>query len=144
MRLALNIMRPLLPNTTWLKLINVVQRISRAGGERLRARGLGSAQFDLLTTIYKEPGRTQQDLAEMLGVTKGNASQLVSKLEVKGLVERVARGAAFSVELTREGKTFMDSVLPDYDAFMAEQFSRLSQDELKQLYKLLDKLTGEI
>jgi DNA-binding MarR family transcriptional regulator len=129
-----------LANTLWLQLIRTVQRVSRAGGEKLRERGLSAAQFELLAQVYTKSGQVQQDLAEELGVTKGNISQLISKLEAEGLLERTAQGAAFTLSLTRTGQKLMQEMLPDYTSFVKAQFASLSTVELEQLHTLLTKL----
>lgn len=131
-----------LENRVWMQLIRVVQRVSRAGGERLRERNLSAAQFELLALVYAKPGQMQQDLAEELGVTKGNISQLISKLESDGLLKRTAQGAAFTLDLTKPGQTLMQKMLPEYNAFIKEQFASLSKAELEHLHLLMSKLEG--
>ncbi|MDX2004297.1 MAG: MarR family transcriptional regulator [Meiothermus sp.] len=121
-------------------MVQIVQRVSREGGERLRERGLSAAQFEVLMQVYQKPGLVQQDLAERLGVTKGNVSQLLGKLEGDGLLARTAQGAAFALELTPTGRQLIDEMLPEYRSFVRSQFAQLSPEELEQFHLLLQKI----
>lgn len=58
--------------------------------------------------IGKNPGINLKSLSEMQGVTKGAASQMVSKLVEKGYVQRkesLSSGAEISLYLTNKGET---------------------------------------
>lgn len=58
--------------------------------------------------IGENPGINLKSLSEMLGVTKGAASQMVSRLVEKGYVHRkesLSSGAEISLYLTNKGQT---------------------------------------
>lgn len=58
--------------------------------------------------IGENPGINLKSLAEMQGVTKGAASQMVSKLVEKGYIQRkesLLSGAEISLYLTNKGET---------------------------------------
>ena len=66
--------------------------------------GLSMAQFGALARVGEAPGRSQGELAEWLGVTEGNASQVVGRLEAAGLVERRADRGAYRLFITDGGR----------------------------------------
>lgn len=74
--------------------ISDVARLLRTLFER-RARRLGltRAQWLAINRLYRHPGATQSELAEMLEVEKATAGRLVDRLERKGWVERRADDA---------------------------------------------------
>jgi len=130
-------------NAVWLSFIRIVQSISRAGGEKLRIRNMSAAQFQLLAQVYAHAGAMQHELATELGVTKGNISQLITKLVADGLLQRTPQGAALQLNLTPAGRSLIEELLPEYHAFIAARFAALTSDELAQLQQLLAKIDQE-
>lgn len=124
----------------WGQLNRISQKIARAGTERLRPHGLTPAQFGMLRRIAQKPDQTQQDLVEQAGVTRGNVSQLLAKLEGDGLVVRVPHANSNLLRLTPTGRQRLEQLLPDHDAFITEQFAGLSVDEHDQLLNLLGRV----
>lgn len=125
---------------SWLRLARVFAKIDRASAEHLRAWQLSVAQFDVLAQISTAEGQTQQALADRLLVTKGNVSQLLDRLEARGLVQRVADGRAWQLFLTPQGRCLVQSVVPAQEQFIAQRFGHLTADELHQLRTLLQTL----
>lgn len=124
----------------WRRLVRIAQKISIAGGSLIEAQGLSGAQFEVLAHIASEEGMSQQTLADALAVTKGNVSQLIVKLEHDGWIERRAEGRTNHLYLTQNGRTLFDTISPQHDAFITERLSRLTEDELEILHRLLRKL----
>lgn len=96
------------PERIWFRLLRLHQRGHAAISQRLRAIGISTAQFDLLSTLTEREGITQRDLAERLYVTKGNVSGLVDRLVDAGLVDRrVIPGdrRSYALHLTDAGRT---------------------------------------
>lgn len=106
----------------------------RVGGSR---RGRGK----IMELIAKHPGITQKELAEELGIQAASVSELLMKLEHKGLVlrekdetdRRVTR-----VRLTADGLAEMEGKEEAVDPFQA-----LSDSEQETLKKLLRKLIAD-
>lgn len=121
-------------------LVRVVHAISQDGARELDREGLTPAQYQLLVTVDRHPACTQQHLGEVLGVTKGNVSALVSKLEGVGLIMRRPEGAAYSLDLTAAGRVRLAELRPRHAAFMAARFSALDDDQLEQLAALVAAL----
>src|SRR4051794_38948536 len=55
---------------------------------RVRKLGLTRSQWLVINRLYRRPGATQSELAEMLEVEKPTAGRMVDRMEIKGWVER--------------------------------------------------------
>ena len=125
---------------TWVRLVRVVKKARRHVAGPIEAAGLSGGQFDVLVEAGVHDGTSQQDCADRLGVTKGNVSQHVHRLEARGLLRRDADGRANALHLTPEGLAVMDRVLQDHDAGVHTVLGALTDDELRQLSALLRKI----
>jgi len=124
----------------WLRLARVFQKVDRASAAHLRRWNLSVAQFDVLAHVGPAEGCTQQELADRLLVTKGNVTQLLDKLELRGLIVRCQEGRTNCLYLTPAGRQLYAEVVPAHEAFIDERLSVLSPAEQGQLLALLRKL----
>lgn len=124
----------------WGRIARFYARQLRLAGAHLHEWGLSPAQFDVLATVGRHEGMTQQELAERLLVTQGNITQLLDKLEQRGLLRRCPEGRLKRVVLTEAGRQLHDAVVPTQEDFQAQQFASLSPAEQYQLLELLRKL----
>jgi DNA-binding MarR family transcriptional regulator len=124
----------------WLRLVRVFQKVDRASSDSLRCRQLSPAQLDVLAKVGSAEGISQQELADALLVTKGNVCQLLDKMEGSGLLERRPDGRVNRLFLTDQGRQVHDEVVPRHDALLAEQFSTLTEQEQRDLLRLLRHL----
>ena len=128
----------------WLRLVRVFQRVDRASTEQLRCRQISPAQLDVLARVGSDEGISQQRLADALLVTKGNISQLLRKLEQFGLITRRQEGRTNCLSLTEQGQQLFDRVVPQQEALIADLLAPLSDDEQRELLRLLRKLDQNI
>ena len=54
----------------------------------LRDQGIGTAEFDVVHVIRKNPGITQAGIREQLGIDKGAMARQIASLEAKGFLIR--------------------------------------------------------
>ncbi|MEA2639303.1 MAG: hypothetical protein QOF51_697 [Chloroflexota bacterium] len=120
--------------------MRVVQKIDRIVAEQLRAEGLTLAQFDVLAHVGAHEGLTQQALADGLLVTKGNVTQLLTRLEGRGLLERQPEGRSKRLFLTAAGRALYQRVIPRHEALIAAQFKVLLPSEQRGLLRLVRRL----
>ena len=113
----------------WLRLARLVQHVDRAAEERLKRWDLNLAQFDVLAQVSAAEGRSQQDLADRLLVTKGNVCQILNRMEARGLIVRCPEGRANSLYLTKAGRALAAEAVPDHEQFIAGLFGDLSPAE---------------
>ncbi|MEM1115870.1 MAG: MarR family transcriptional regulator [Bacteroidota bacterium] len=125
---------------TWLRLVRVAQKMGRAAEGPLTDLDLTAGQFAVLAAAGAAEGALQDDLADRLATTKGNVSQLLSKLEAKGYVRRVPDGRTKAVHLTPDGRALLEREMPAHDAFIEERLSALSAADLDHLHDLLARL----
>jgi DNA-binding MarR family transcriptional regulator len=121
----------------WLRLARVFQKVDRASAEGLRGWDLSVAQFDVLARLGANEGLTQQELADSLLVTKGNISQLLNRMEGRGLIARRPEGRALRLFLTVEGARLFREVVPAQEELIVACFSALSREEQGRLLALL-------
>ncbi len=124
----------------WMRLARVFQKMTRAATAEFARHGLSGAQFDVIAQLGRGEGITQQELADRLLVTKGNVSQLLDKMEERGLIARCPEGRANALSLTPEGKRLFATVVPAHEAHIAARFGALAVDEQRQLLRLLRAL----
>jgi DNA-binding MarR family transcriptional regulator len=124
----------------WLRLMRVYQKVDRASAEHLRGWGLSVAHFDVLARVGFQAGIKQQEVADLLLVTKGNVCQLLDRMEDRGLILRRREGRANHLFLTEAGRRLYDEAVPAQEAMVSERFSALSDEEQAQLHELLRKL----
>ena len=82
----------------------------------------------------------QQELADSLLVTKGNVTQILARMEERGLILRRREGRTNRLFLTDEGRPLFAEVVPAHEALIDERLSVLSQGEQARLHELLRKL----
>jgi len=114
--------------------------VAQSATAELDSFGLTAAQFQMLVQIRSRPGIAQWELADAFGVTKGNVSQLIKKIEGAGLVERVRNQGTDELALTVSGQALLDRVVPAHHAFMQRTFGALSADERDLLLDLIRRL----
>ncbi len=124
----------------WLRMLMLARDLHRHTSAPVQRAGLTMAQFVVLTRVFEVPGNSQGELASWLGVSEGNASQLVARLEAAGLVERRVDGRSYRLFITDSGGELLRTVMPEHDAAVVERFSVLTKTEQRQLNGLLRKL----
>ncbi|MGZ9869965.1 MarR family winged helix-turn-helix transcriptional regulator [Priestia endophytica] len=124
----------------WFRITRIYNQSIRESNQHLRKWKLSTAQFDILVQVGSYERLSQQELANKLFVTKGNITQLLSKMEELGLIKREQEWKTKYLSLTEEGKEFFYEVVPKQEYFQASQFSNLNYKEKKQLLNLLRKI----
>ncbi|HEV7126885.1 MAG TPA: MarR family transcriptional regulator [Ktedonobacterales bacterium] len=125
---------------TWMRLARVFLKVERAGTEQLRRWDLSMAQFDVLAQVGAAEGMTQQELADVLLVTKGNVCQLLDRMERSALLRRSQEGRVNRLYLTEAGRRLFNEVVPAHEALLAAQLGTLSLAEQRQLLDLLRRV----
>lgn len=131
-----------LESKTFALMVTFLQQTHRAAERALQGEGITPAQFFVLRTLRARRAVTQGGLAEAMGVTAGNVSQLIAKLELANLVRRTGRGRAKEVSLTPAGARVVSQFAPHHETFLRERFAALDPDERTALWSLVQKLTS--
>ena len=125
----------------WFHLSHVFNQNIRLNNQHLKQWNLSTAQFDMLVQIGAHERLTQKELGEKLLVTKGNITQLLSKMEKLGWIERERQWKTKYLSLTEKGRELYNEVVPKQEQFQASQFCNLDREEQLQLLELLKKAT---
>lgn len=128
---------------TCLQLVRTFTRVERKLDHAAERHGLSLAQFDVLVTLGRDEGITQQQLAERLLVTKGNVCGLIDRMTAAGWVERrpdPEDRRANRLFLTARGRELLAETMPDNEAAVKEMMTALQPGELRSLYVLLERL----
>ncbi|EOA3903062.1 MarR family transcriptional regulator [Bacillus cytotoxicus] len=124
----------------WFRLSRFYNKSIRETNQHLKKWSLSAAQFDVLAQIGGQERLTQQELGKKLFVTKGNITQLLSKMEKLGWIQREREGTTKYLSLTEKGRALYQETVPPQETFQAEQFGKLNHKEQQQLLELLRKL----
>jgi DNA-binding MarR family transcriptional regulator len=119
---------------------------SRGFHEALRPLGIDPRQWTLLRYVAQSEGRSQQALAERLGLPPSGMVALVDGLEDAGLLERRPAPADRRVRalyLTPKGRRTLRRAVEVAIAYETELCSGLEAAEREQLIDLLQKLQAE-
>jgi len=71
-------------------LSDVARLIRTVFDRRVRGIGLTRAQWLVLTRLYRRPGASQTELADMLEIDRASAGRMIDRMQKNGWVERRA------------------------------------------------------
>src|ERR1019366_10056918 len=127
----------------WLQLVRAYNYIEARISADLRRADLTLARFHVLVELAKYGPMSQQKLADLLLVTKGNVVGLIDKLSARGLVERQSSATDRRVNLLRvtpAGRRIVERTLPRQMQLIANLMQPLNQREAASLNALLTRL----
>ena len=107
---------------------------------------LTAPQFGVLEVLHNSGPMPLKRVSEELLVTGANITCVVDNLEKEDLVKRVPSKEdrrIINAELTPKGRQKIESIFPEYVKNMSDITGVLSENEKKQLIKLLNKLDKE-
>lgn len=100
-------------------------------------------QYDIIITLGDTPGMTFKKLGEKTLITKGTLTGVISRLEDKGLVQRVASetdGRSQIVRLTAAGEDVYKRTFPEHLVFINRIFDDYSPEDIVNLGDTLRRL----
>lgn len=120
----------------WLRFVS--NHVSAAFSQRVEAQGCSVSEWVALRTLFDRPQTTHAELIQALGMTKGAASKIVTRLEDKGLARRaLADGSAREqqLQLTPEGRALVPRLAAQADQNEEHFFGHLSAGERQALMR---------
>jgi DNA-binding MarR family transcriptional regulator len=125
-------------------LIADVARLLRTAFDR-RARDLGLTrpQWLALTRLYRRPGTSQSEFADMMEVEKATAGRMIDRLEAKGWVERRAQDGdrrVWRLHLTPEAERVHKRIWRIAESNLEDALADFSAQEGAQLHKLMSRV----
>ncbi len=106
------------------------------------------SEFHVIETVGKHPAENLTSIASHLGVTKGAISQMVKKLEKKGLVKKVhipGNKKDIVLELTDFGKEAFEwhrSLHESMETGIRKELERITDDEIEAFLRVYGHLEG--
>jgi len=100
-------------------------------------------QFDIIITLGSTKGMTFKKLGERTLITKGTLTGVISRLEYKGLVQRVASetdGRSQIVRLTAAGEALFERAVPEHLDYVNQIFKGSSPEDSAKLEAALLRL----
>lgn len=148
MRIEDAIKQPVFPSPFHRAQVNILFTagwINQRSTQILRPFGISSQQFNILRILRgrKEDPATIKLLTERMLDKMSNASRLVDKLKLKGLVQRAecpTDRRRVDITITPAGLSLLEKASKAMEETMLGQFEKLSGEEADQLSNLLDKL----
>lgn len=127
---------------TWLRLLRVTRGTENQLREFLRVtHNTTLPRFDVMAALYRSDAPLKMsDLSKMLLVSNGNASTIVNRLELDGLVTRtpVAKDRrVVNVELTTLGRSQFEKQAVGHEAMVNDIFDTLDHNDLDLIRDLL-------
>lgn len=125
----------------WLRFVS--NQVSARFARQLEEAGTSVSEWVALRTLYERPAATHAELIEALGMTKGAASKLMSRLEQKRLAARApapGRAREQLLHLTAKGRALVPRLAALADANDAHFFGHLDpaeRDALMQVFRRL-------
>jgi MarR family 2-MHQ and catechol resistance regulon transcriptional repressor len=126
-----------------VKLLRAAKTVIARTETRLHAVGLTPTQLGVLEGILHRGAMTQRELGRKVLTSAGNMTDVIDKLERRGLVSRTRAKLdrrSVLVDLTPAGRTLIQSVFPGHAADIAAAMAGLDRAELGELGRLLRKL----
>ncbi|WP_309065896.1 MarR family winged helix-turn-helix transcriptional regulator [Microbacterium sp.] len=132
----------------WESLFRAQHELFTSMARDFEATALSQAEYDVLLTVTRAPdmsARLRDVTAKML-ISQPSVSRLVDRMVARGLVTKAAdpldrRGAVITA--TDAGARAFRQLATVHGRSIAEHMSRLTDDELRALLELTDKLRGK-
>ena len=133
----------------WLKLLKITGRINSEIRRRFRDEFQTTLpRFDVMAALYRYPnGLKMSEISSQLRVSNGNATGIVDRLSLDGLVLRVAvvgdRRASL-VSLTKVGQEVFRELAQRHEKWISQLLGDIAQDDLQTLSTVLDTVNERI
>lgn len=127
----------------YIKLLRAGKAVVTRLEPRLGAHGLTTTQLGVLEAILHKGPLTQRELGRKVLTSAGNMTDVIGKLERRGLVTRChpeADRRSLLVDLTQKGRALIEGLFPAHARDIAQAMSGLTPEELEELGRLLRKL----
>ena len=114
--------------------------------EEAGSDGLTQRQFAVLEAVSQKSGLTQTDLVRATGIDRSTLADLVSRMTVKGLLDREKSSIdarAKAVRLSPRGQEALDAARPRVEAADKRIMALLPKGKRDGFLELLGELAGE-
>lgn len=127
----------------YVKLLRASKAVAARMERALARDSLTPTQLGVLEAILHLGPLTQRDLGRKVLTSAGNMTDVIDKLEARGLVHRTRAEEdrrLVRVALTGSGREMIERLFPRHALDIADAMGALSGEELRDLGRLLRKL----
>ena len=128
-------------------LSDVARLIRTVFDRRVRDIGLTRAQWLVLTRLYRRPGASQTELADMLEIDRASAGRMIDRMQKNGWVERRADSGDRRVNrlhLTAEARRAHKNMWAIAEATVDDALAPRSSSERDEFTRLAARVTGQL
>jgi len=128
-------------------LSDVARLIRTVFDRRVRDIGLTRAQWLVLTRLYRRPGASQTELADMLEIDRASAGRMIDRMQKNGWVERRADTGDRRVNrlhLTADARRAHRGMWAIAEATVDNALAPLSAAERDQFTRLAARVKGQL
>ena len=128
-------------------LSDVARLIRTVFDRRVRSLGLTRAQWLVLTRLYRRPGASQTELADMLEIDRASAGRMIDRMQKNGWVERRADSGDRRVNrlhLTAEARRAHKNMWAIAEATVDDALAPLSSSERDEFTRLAARVKGQL
>lgn len=130
----------------FMRQISITYRCAMRFREReLADTGLAGCQTPYLTTLYRQPGISQEEMARSLNVNKSSVTRQLAVLEEKGYVRREPSATdkrillVYPTEKALALKSRLFTCYSDWSSYLTQDFT---EDEKAQLSALMARIAA--
>lgn len=123
------------------KITKIAREVGKFTARTMKADGVGTAEFDLIHTVRKDPGITQSEICKILGTDKGAVARQTANLEAKGYLRREmnpADGRSQLIFPTEKAQQLKNSKAHIEATFYEWLTEALEEEERTEFARLLD------
>jgi len=128
-------------------LSDVARLIRTVFDRRVRDIGLTRAQWLVLTRLYRRPGASQTELADMLEIDRASAGRMIDRMQKNGWVERRADDGDRRINrlhLTADARRAHSDMWAIAEATVDDALAPLSAAERDQFTRLAARVKGQL
>lgn len=130
-------------DATKRQITKIAREVNKFTARMLKLDGIGTAEYDFIHVVRKNPGITQAAIREILALDKGAAARRAANLEAKGYLIRKANPAdgrsqlLYATEKADQLKNSKASVEALYYEYLQETLSPEENAEFCRLLNIL-------
>jgi DNA-binding MarR family transcriptional regulator len=131
----------------WLKVVEAYNLCVQLLGERLAMVGVPVPEHEVLMTLLRNPGATQQQVAKGCFVAKSGVSMLLAKLEKEGLVKREPDEIDARIKrtyLTAKGNKLAAKTKKIQQEIVALMANPVSDEELNTIKQVMENVSTRL
>ena len=128
-------------------LTDVARLLRTVFERRVREFGLTRSQWLVIARIYRRPGLSQSEVADLLEIEKASAGRLIDRMEAKGWLQRrddASDRRINRLHLTPAAERLHAAIWPIAEATVDTALGDLSDEERRQLTQLMTRVKGTL